>query len=331
VGGPGPLTTPAAFYCVADERYFLGAVGMVNSLRLLGHAEPVFMLDCGLAPRQRDLLAPHLTVVTAPRDAPPWLLKTVLPLSHPAHVMVLVDTDMIVTRSLGELIERASGGRVVLFEDRQDRFFPEWGELLGLGETRRQPYVSSGLAFLGGAPGEAVIRLMDERQDRVDFDLTFWRRNVREYPFLYGDQDVLNAILATRVSPDRTVALEHRLAATPPFRRLRVLDENRLRCAYGDGTEPFVLHQFVRKPWLEPMYHSIYSRLLVRLLLGDDVAIPVPETELPRRLRSGFGAHIERAAVNAKDLARFYLGDLLPQWIGRHVEDLRRRREARRS
>ena len=31
----------AAFYCVADERYFLGLVGMLNSLRLLGHREPV--------------------------------------------------------------------------------------------------------------------------------------------------------------------------------------------------------------------------------------------------------------------------------------------------
>ena len=29
--------TDAAFYCVADERYFLGAVAMINSLRLVGH------------------------------------------------------------------------------------------------------------------------------------------------------------------------------------------------------------------------------------------------------------------------------------------------------
>ncbi len=31
-----PERIPAAFYCVADERYFLGAVGMVNSLRRRG-------------------------------------------------------------------------------------------------------------------------------------------------------------------------------------------------------------------------------------------------------------------------------------------------------
>ena len=53
----------AAFYCVADERYFLGAVAVVNSLRLHGHTEPVFVGDCGLTSRQRELLDPHATVV----------------------------------------------------------------------------------------------------------------------------------------------------------------------------------------------------------------------------------------------------------------------------
>ena len=51
------LPPAAAFYCVADERYFLGAVGMINSLRVLGHDEPVFLLDCGLTAEQRRLLA----------------------------------------------------------------------------------------------------------------------------------------------------------------------------------------------------------------------------------------------------------------------------------
>ena len=41
----------AAFYCVADERYFLGAVGLINSLRLVGHDEPIHLLDCGLRAR----------------------------------------------------------------------------------------------------------------------------------------------------------------------------------------------------------------------------------------------------------------------------------------
>ena len=35
------------FYTVADARFWLGAVALVNSLRLVGHKEPVVVLDLG--------------------------------------------------------------------------------------------------------------------------------------------------------------------------------------------------------------------------------------------------------------------------------------------
>jgi hypothetical protein len=321
----------AGFYCVANARYFLGAVGLVNSLRLLGHREPIFLLDCGLTPAQQELLAPQVRLVPSPSDEPPFLVKTIAPLSNPSRTMVLVDTDMIVTRSMTTLIEQASEDRVVAFEDRQDRFFPEWGELLELGTARRGPYVSSGLVFLGGAVGERVLRLMDDRRGRVDFELTFWRRNVREYPFLYADQDVLNAVLATQQDTTRLLVLEQRLAATPPYRGLHLVDEPTLRCAYRDGTQPYVVHQYVRKPWLEQTYHSVYSRLLARLLLGEDVPVRVPEPDVPLPMRDGLRARAQRARINATDFLRWHFGDRLPQPIGGRVEALRRRREPWRA
>jgi hypothetical protein len=296
-----PDLPPAAFYCVSDSRYFLGAVGMLNSLRLLGHREPLYVLDCGLTPHQRDRLAPHATLVPAPSEAPPWLLKTVAPLRHPAEVMVLIDADIVVTRSLAELIERAAEPRVIAIENDRDRFVAQWGELLGLGEVRRQPYVSSGLVFLGQPIGTEVLELMGKLQDRVDFDRTFWRENVPEYPFLYGDQDVFNAILASRVERQQLTALPNRLAPNPPFKGLRVIDEATLRCAHRDGTQPYALHHFAPKPWLEPTHHGVYSRLLHRLLTGDDVAVVAREEELPLRLRSGFRAWLARQRVNARE------------------------------
>ena len=66
----GRAMTPAAFYCVADERYFLGAVGLINSLRLVGHDEPVYLLDCGLTDAQRELLAAHVDPGRATEAAP---------------------------------------------------------------------------------------------------------------------------------------------------------------------------------------------------------------------------------------------------------------------
>ena len=132
----------AAFYCVADSRYFLGAVGLVNSLRLVGHREPIYLLDCGLDDEQRRLLEGEVTLVGAPQHAPPTLLKTIAPLAHPADVMVLIDTDLIVTRRLEEPIAAAARGRVVAFRNDTERHVPEWGELLDLGPVRPQPYVS---------------------------------------------------------------------------------------------------------------------------------------------------------------------------------------------
>jgi hypothetical protein len=314
-----------AFYCVADERYFLGAVGLVNSLRLVGHDDPIFLLDCGLTGAQRELLAAEVDVRTAPGDSPPWLLKTVAPLARPAEVSVLVDTDMIATRALTELVERAREGTVIAFRDRQDRHFPEWGGLLGLGHAERRPYVSSGFVALGGDVREPVLRELDASRDAVDFERTFWRRNERDYPFLYADQDVLNAILSASLEADAVVALDNRLAPNPPYRGLRVTDAAELRCAYRDGTEPFVVHQYVRKPWLEATYDGVYSRLLRRLLTGDDVAVRVPEAQLPSRLRSGARARAERALVNARDYPRWRFGDRIPAAIGDRIEDRRKR------
>jgi hypothetical protein len=321
-------TAPTAFYCVADAAYFLGAVGMINSLRLQDHDEPIYLLDLGLERWQRELLAAEVTIVPAPAQTPPHLAKTYAPRKHLADVKILIDTDMIVTRPLDELIGRAARGKVIGFRDRQQRHFAEWGEL-GLGDPRATPYVSSGLVFLGGEPGAEAIELLADHQDKVDYSRTFWRANDRTYPYLYADQDMLNAIIATRVEPDRFLALEARLSSTPPFRRLRLVDEHALRCAYPDGVEPYVLHQFVRKPWLEPMYHGAYSRLLARLLLANDLAIKVPPKTVPLRMRAGVRARAERALVNVRDLGRYYLGDVIPAWIGTRLEDRRRRREAR--
>lgn len=309
-------SVPVAFYCVSDHAYFVGAVGLINSLRLVGHGEPIFVLDCGLTAAQRQLLAPHATLLRAPSSEPPWLLKTIAPLTRPADVMVLLDADMVVTRPLTPLIDEASRGRVVAFENPIYRFVPDWGELLGLGRAREQSYVGSGAVCVHRPLGTQILTLLADRQRLIDFESTFWRRNVPDYPFLYGDQDVLNAILSTRVAADQTVALDHRLAPTPPFSALKVIDEASLRCAYEDGLEPFLVHHLAVKPWLEPTYHGVYSRLLRRLLVGPDLAVRVPEAELPLRMRTGLLAAVERSRVNLRELFRWHVREPLSSRMG---------------
>jgi hypothetical protein len=306
------MPPPAAFYCVTDSRYFLGAVATVNSLRLLGHEEPIHMLDCGLTEHQRGLLEPHVTLVAAPDEAPPWLLKTVAPLQHPADVMVLIDADIIVTRSLAEPIARAEEPMVIAVENDTDRFVPEWGELLGLGPVRRQPYVSSGLVLIGSPLGTEVLSLMGQLQDRVDFDRSFWRGNDPDYAFLYGDQDVLNAILASgRVEGHLLDPLPNRLVPNPPFEGVRIEDRRTLRCARRDGTMLYALHNFYRKPWLVRTRSNPYSRLMTRVLLEPDVRIRLDRSELPLRLRDGMAATLARLAVD--------VGIGVPAYVHRRV------------
>jgi len=307
----------AAFYCIADERYFLGAVGMINSLRMHGHDEPVFVLDRGLREEQRTLLEPQATLIEADPGEPPWLQKAVAPLAHPSPTAVLIDADMIVTRPLSELIERAAQGAVVVFANDTDRWVPEWGELLGLGELPRRTYVSSGLIVAGGDFGAGLLRSLDRHQAAVDPQRTFAAGDEPGYPFRYPEQDVLNALLAAEPDPERVVTMPNSMAPNPPYAGLRITDRERVRCAHADGTEPFVLHQFVRKPWLEPMYHGIYPQLLARLLLGGGIAIRVPAEWVPRRMRTGVLARLERGAVNVVDLGRWYLGERLPAWLAR--------------
>ena len=305
-----PPTSGTAFYCVADDRYFLGAVAMINSLRLQGHEEPVHVLDLGLTGPQRELLAAEADLIRAPRDRAPHLLKTVAPLAAPAETMVLIDTDMIVTRPLGELIERARAGMVVAFRNHEERHDPEWGELLGLGELERRPYLSSGLIAFAAADGTRILTRMAALQDAVEFERTFWRSNEPGYAFLYADQDVFNAVLAAEVEAERVLALDRRLGAPLIWDDPELVDERTLRCRYGDdGSEPYVLHHLLpAKPWMRPMYEGVYSVLLRRLLDCGDVAIRVPAAMIPRRLRNGRLGRLERGRVAASVRVRWAVG-----------------------
>jgi hypothetical protein len=300
----------AAFYCMSSDLYFLGAVGMINSLRLQGHGEPIYLLDLGLSDAQRELLTGETRIVTPPAGTPPWLAKTCAPLAHPAETMILIDADMIATRPLTDLLERAREGRVIAFENNMDRFVPEWGDALGLGALERRPYACSGLVLAGGEPGAEAIRLLDERQRRVEFERTYFAANEVDYVLLYLDQDVLNAILASRaVERDAVEVLPYRLAPFAPFEGIAEIDRDALHCEYPDGTRPYVLHHILEaKPWLRPMHNSLYSRLLKRLLVGPDLPIRVPENWLPLRMRSGSLAYLERKRVDASVRLRWHLG-----------------------
>jgi hypothetical protein len=288
---------PCAFYSVSDSRFFPGLVALINSLRLMGHNEPIFVVDAGLTAEQRRRVSDHAILIAAPEDAPVILLKQLGPVKYPASVSIFLDSDIIVTRHLAELIDIARSGRIAGFIDdelAQHRFFPEWSDLLGLGPLRRQTYLNAGQLVI---PESLRSRLMEpwiQGQAKVDARKTWHAKGRLSYPLYFGDQDVLNAVLCAHFQPHEIVMLDHRLAPYPPFPGLRLVDEQRLVCRYSDCTEPFLLHHILAKPWLKATRTTIYLQLLRRLLLAPDVVLRLEPSELPLRLREGRLAAIDR-------------------------------------
>jgi hypothetical protein len=296
---------PCAFYSVCDSRFFPGMVALLNSLRLIGHDEPIFLVDAGLTAEQRRLLSDHVTLIRGPQNAPVILLKQLGPMKYPASVSILLDADMIVTRPLRELIAAARSGRIVGFVDEdttEDRFFPEWSSLLGYGPVRRQPYLNAGQLVIPDSLGHRLLELWVEGQAKVDAQGTWHGKGRLSSPLYFGDQDVLNALVATHFELEEMMIFEHRLAPFPPFPGLRLIDKQRILCRYADGTQPFLLHHILAKPWLKTTRTTVYSLLLPRLLLAPDVALRLEPNQLPLRLREGRLAVADRRRANLQAL-----------------------------
>jgi hypothetical protein len=286
-----------AFYCVSNSRHFLGAVALVNSLRLAGHGEPIYLADCGLSSAERAFLMPEVHIVPTKFEVSAHLLKSKVPAIHPADVQILLDVDMIVLRPLTQLIEGARAGKIVAFADPLRRFHLEWGELLQLGSPRPIRYCNSGAVALPRLRAEEFFPIIRDAQTRIDVSCSMLNGGSMDYPFYFPDQDVWNAVFATRTAPDELVVLEQRLAPHPPFADLRHDHGDEPACRYDDAVTPYVLHHVGRKPWLAATPANLYSQLLPRYLLARDLPLRLPESSVPARFRPGTLGSIERRRV----------------------------------
>ncbi len=267
-----------AFYCVADRRYFTGAVALLNSLRLVGQREPLVVLDRGLEDSQRALLEREAIVLPTARQRPGVLSKLEAPLKLPAtEALALIDADIIAVRPLTALLECAASGQVVGFADDQpERFFPEWSEALGGGTLHRHTYLNLGLLILPGDLATTLLQRTQELIDQIDFNRS--RRpgdGSRADPFWQFDQDCWNATLAAIVPAERISVFDHRLAPFQPWEPAEVADARTLDCRVEGDRRPYLLHHIGHKPWLteRELPASAYSMLLPRLLYSDDVHV----------------------------------------------------------
>jgi hypothetical protein len=318
------------FYTIGDAGYFPGVVGLLNSLRLTGQCGELVILDCGFTPRQRDLLQPHCTLVDRPPDhvSSLWMLKPFPNLLHATGTIVIIDSDMIVTRPLDVLVALADQGSICAFPDPESkRWFGEWQQLYGLrGAPRRQVYVNAGFLMFSTRHWPHLLARYWEGCQRIASHPTIGE-GAPDGPSSQGDQDALNALLMSEV-PAEALALQPSEEAPNSawFKRVHVVDAHTLACTYRGHATTLLHHSGHPKPWNWRAWirvrRNAYVRLLQRLLCGPDVALQVTPAELPIWLRPGIsGQAVIRGldTVNAPTLRRFAKW-ILPRWMVPHVK-----------
>jgi hypothetical protein len=192
-----------AFYCtVADSRVFPGVVALFNSLRLTDNPEPMLVLDAGLSDEQHRILARRCRVARVPEldNRHPALMKPFPGLLSVEGTLVFVDSDLIVTDSLAEVIEAARRGAICAFADPDsDRYFDEWKRIFDLRhEPRHQTYVSTSLVAFSTTRWPYLLSRWAETCERISGREVFGRSH-RQNAVNAADQDALNALLMSEL------------------------------------------------------------------------------------------------------------------------------------
>jgi hypothetical protein len=296
----------ATFFTIGDARFFPGVVALLNTLRLAGHDEELVVLDCGLAPGQRAALAPHCTLVVRSRALVhnPQQYKAFPHTVGASGVVVVVDSDLYVTRSLAPFLARAAGGRICVFADLEPhRWFAEWSSAFELAEPlRRETYVNSGFVCFSTAHHPELLGRWWAACERTFAHRTIYEGAAHGLPMSQSDQDALNAVLMSEVAPG-AVALQPGEDELFPwqFRELDAIDVAALDVRWR-GHRPALVHAAGwPKVWETAGWWTVapaYAALARRALTWPDVAVPLPAETLPVWLRPGWrgGASVRAVA-----------------------------------
>jgi hypothetical protein len=295
------------FYTIGNAPYFPGVVALLNSLRVVGHHHELVVLDCGFTPQQRSSLSQHCTLVQCPSDqvTNPTLFKAFPYLLDATGIVVIIDSDIVVTKSLQGLTNLANQGKICAFPDPEyDRWFAGWQQLFGLrAELRRQMYVNAGFLVFDASHWPHLLERWWQACQAIKFHPTI-AEGAPDGPSSQADQDALNAILMSEVPLD-ALALqpeEEAPTASALWRDVHVVNTQTLACIYRGYTTMLLHNSGSPKPWetraWKRIRHNAYVRLLHRLLYNEDMVFRMNPEELPIWLRPGILGQISIFGVD---------------------------------
>lgn len=311
------MTSSATFYTVSDAAFFPGTVALLNSLRLTGNPEPLVVLDNGLTPRQRARLERHAQIVDLPASKAqnPLTLKPFPLLFGAPGTVALIDSDMIVSASLGSILARAGEGPICMFPDSlgdQGRWFAEWEELFSLSKPpRHQTYLNAGFVAFSINHWPRLLEDWWKACSLIPAHRIFDGKN---QPFRDGDQDALNAILMAEFDEDAVNMLPYYGEAHPPSEFIHVVDEEHLVVMHYQ-TQVSILHHSGRpKVWNSSGFRRLrfpepYIQLFPRVAFARDVPLRLAPSEVPWWLGPGWPRRLAvRVVKRAKHAATLAAG-----------------------
>jgi hypothetical protein len=289
------------FFTISDSRFFVGTVALLNSIRLTGHDADLVVLDRGLTESQRERLSAHAIMFELPAEmgSDPYLVKPFPALMPFDGIVVLVDSDMVVTDALDPILAKAAAGSICMFPDPPGdywRWFSEWQDIFELrAPLRRQPYLNAGFLAVSTAHWPALFQrwwdvcaLIPERRSSLP---GLRHTPDSQHPLSQLDQDAINAILMSEVPAEK-------LEALPPYewdlRRVVVEDSESLVCVSGRyrRRQPLLHRHNAPKVWQSDGWQRVrpdaYVQLLPRLLFAADLPLRLTPDCVPLWIRPGW-------------------------------------------
>jgi hypothetical protein len=296
---------------------------------LTGHRDPLVVLDAGLLPDERAALEPHASVVSMPEDrGNPVLLKPFPYVLDADGIIVVIDSDIIVTSSLAGITELARQGKICLcpawVDAARTRWFAEWESTLQLrAPLRREDWLHDGF---------------------VVFDTTHWPHLLERWwdicrlvpaeeifaagtPFNAGDADALNALLMSELPRESVAVLPQ--GDEVYAGDVTIEDLETLSCSV-DGRSPKFIHVPDRpKPWERAGWSrrgsEVYLRLMRRLFFEDDVSLRLEPRQVPFWLRPDAGGRMTLSTLLGATKAAVPVAERVPDRASERLRRLRRK------